>query len=365
MKVAVFSSKPYDRDFLGAANRDSGEPHELLFLEVHLDEATAPLAGGSGAVCAFVNDRVDAQAIQRLSRQGVALIALRCAGFNNVDLAAAAAAGIKVARVPAYSPHAIAEHTVALILSLNRKTYRAHARVREGNFALDGLLGFDLKGKVVGIIGVGRIGLALARILAGFGCRVIANDPVENPELPALGGRYVTLDELIGTSDIISLHCPLAMQTRHLIDGPAIARMKRGVMLINTSRGAVLDTRAIIRGLKDGTIGYLGLDVYEEEDSLFFEDQSNRLLLDDVFARLLTFPNVLITGHQGFFTREAMEAIAATTIENISSFEQSGTASHEVVADKDAVNAADCNLSKAVEALDQDARSQTSEGVSR
>ena len=349
MKVAVFSSKPYDRDFLGAADREAGGPHELLFLDVHLDASTAALAGNAGAVCAFVNDRIDARTIQRLSEQGVGLIALRCAGFNNIDLKSAAAAGIKVGRVPAYSPHAIAEHTLALILSLNRKTYRAHARVREGNFALDGLLGFDLKDKVVGIIGVGRIGLALAKILNGFGCRVIATDPVQNPEFIELGGRYASLDELIGTSDIISLHCPLTMQTRHLIDGPAIARMKRGVMLINTSRGAVLDTRAIIRGLKAGTIGYLGLDVYEEEDGLFFEDQSNRLLLDDVFARLLTFPNVLITGHQGFFTREAMEAIAATTIENISAFEHSGTAKHEVTADKDVVNAADCNWVKAVQ----------------
>ncbi|HEY0630126.1 MAG TPA: NAD(P)-dependent oxidoreductase, partial [Sphingomicrobium sp.] len=220
----------------------------------------------------------------------------------------------------------------ALILSLNRKTYRAHARVREGNFALDGLLGFDLQGKTVGIVGTGRIGLALARILAGFGCQVIASDPLENPELLQLGGRYVPFDELVGASDIISLNCPLTPETRHLIGGAAIAGMKRGVMLINTSRGAVLDTRAIIRGLKDGTIGYLGLDVYEEEDSLFFEDQSNRLLLDDVFARLLTFPNVLITGHQGFFTREAMEAIAAATIGNISSFERSGIAGCEVAA---------------------------------
>jgi D-lactate dehydrogenase len=347
MKVAVFSSKPYDRDFLGAANRNAGGPHELLFLDVHLDAATAALAGDARAVCAFVNDRIDAQTVQALARQGVGLIALRCAGFNNVDLASAAAAGIKVARVPAYSPHAVAEHALALILSLNRKTYRAHARVREGNFALDGLLGFDLKDKIAGIVGAGRIGLALARILAGFGCRVIASDPVENPELSALGGRYVALEELIATSDIISLHCPLTDKTRHLIDGPAIARMKRGVMLINTSRGAVLDTRAIIRGLKDGTIGNLGLDVYEEEDSLFFEDQSNRLLLDDVFARLLTFPNVLITGHQGFFTREAMEAIAATTIENISAFERSGTAKHEVAAHQEVVDAADCNWVKA------------------
>lgn len=332
MKVAIFSAKPYDRDFLSAANREAGDPHELLFLDTHLDAATAGLAQSAGAVCAFVNDRIDAVAIELLSKQGVGLIALRCAGFNNVDLAAAASAGIQVARVPDYSPHAVAEHAMALILSLNRKTYRAHARVREGNFALDGLLGFDLKDKVVGVIGVGRIGLAFATILRGFGCNILASDPVENPELLELGGRYVSLDELVSAADIISLHCPLTTDTRHLIDNRAIARMKPGVMLINTSRGAVLDTKAIIRGLKQGSIGYLGLDVYEEEDSLFFEDMSNRLLLDDLFARLLTFPNVLITGHQGFFTREAMEAIAATTIGNISAFEARGKAIHEVAA---------------------------------
>lgn len=284
----------------------------------------------------------------RLANQGVRLIALRCAGFNNVDINAAAAAGIQVARVPAYSPEAIAEHTVALILSLNRKTYRAHARVREGNFSLDGLLGFDLKGKTVGIIGVGRIGLALSRILSGFGCHILAHDPVESAKLEDLGGHYVSLDELFSSADIVSLHCPLTMHTRHLIDGPAIAKMKPGVMLINTSRGAVLDTKAIIRGLKEGAIGYLGLDVYEEEDSLFFEDMSNRLLLDDIFARLLTFPNVLITGHQGFFTREAMAAIAETTIENITAFETTGRAVHEVATEKGRAANGDCNWVKAI-----------------
>lgn len=330
MKVAVFGSKSYDRDFLVAANRAASNAHELLFLDAHLDATTASVAGDAKAVCAFVNDRIDAAAIHALSQQGVRLIALRCAGFNNVDLEAASAAGIQVARVPAYSPQAVAEHAVALILSLNRKIHRAHVRVREGNFSLEGLLGFDLNGKTVGIFGAGRIGLALARILNGFGCSILAHDPVENPELIELGGRYVPLDEIVGNADIISIHCPLTMHTRHLIDGPTIAKMKPGVMLINTSRGAVLDTKAVIRGLKDGTIGYLGLDVYEEEDSLFFEDMSNRLLLDDVFARLLTFPNVLITGHQGFFTKEAMEAIATTTIENISSFEATGSALHEI-----------------------------------
>ena len=337
MKTAVFSSKPYDREFLGAANQTAGDAHKLQFLDVPLEAATAPLTGDAKAVCVFVNDRIDARTIEGLSDRGVGLVALRCAGFNNVDLDAAFRAGIKVARVPAYSPHAIAEHTLALILSLNRKTYRAHARVREGNFALEGLLGFDLNNKVVGIVGVGRIGVVLAKILSGFGCQIIAADPVGSPEFESFGGRYVTFEELVSTSDIISLHCPLTTQTHHLIDGQIIAKMKRGVMLINTSRGAVLDTRAIIRGLKDGVIGYLGLDVYEEEDGLFFDDKSNRLLLDDVFARLLTFPNVLITGHQGFFTREAMRSIATTTIENLSSYEVIGQPRHEVAAQPEAV----------------------------
>jgi len=348
MKVAVFSAKPYDREFLSAANTAASALHQLIFLDTHLDAGTAALAAGAGAICAFVNDRIDAVVIEALARQGVRLIALRCAGFNNVDINAAAAGGIQVARVPAYSPEAVAEHTVALIMSLNRKTYRAHARVREGNFSLDGLLGFDLKGKTVGIIGVGRIGLALSRILSGFGCHILAHDPVESAELGDLGGHYVSLDELFSSADIISLHCPLTIHTRHLIDGPAIARMKPGVMLVNTSRGAVLDTTAIIRGLKDGMIGYLGLDVYEEEDSLFFEDMSNRLLLDDVFARLLTFPNVLITGHQGFFTKEAMAAIAETTIENISAFQATGRAVHEVLSDKESPAQGDCDWTKVV-----------------
>lgn len=349
MKVAVFGSKSYDREFLAAANRSAGDAHDLLFLDAHLDATSASLAGDAKVICAFVNDRIDAAAIDSLSKQGVRLIALRCAGFNNVDLESASAAGIQVARVPAYSPQAVAEHAIALILSLNRKIHRAHARVREGNFALEGLLGFDLHRKTVGIIGAGRIGLALARILNGFGCRILAHDPVENTELMELGGRYVPLDEIVGNADIISIHCPLTMHTRHLIDGPTIAKMKPGAMLINTSRGAVMDTKAVIRGLKDGTIGYLGLDVYEEEDSLFFEDMSNRLLLDDVFARLLTFPNVLITGHQGFFTKEAMQAIATTTIENISSFEKCGTAKYEVIANRDIVNAGDCDWTKVVQ----------------
>jgi D-lactate dehydrogenase len=235
-----------------------------------------------------------------------------------------------VARVPSYSPHAIAEHTVALILSLNRNIHRAYARVREGNFALEGLLGFDLYGRTVGIVGTGQIGLVVARILAGFGCAIIASDPAPDPAFEALGGRYIPVDELFKQADIMTLHCPLTPATRHLIDEAAIAAMKPGVMLINTGRGALLDASAAIAGLKSGAIGYLGLDVYEEEGDLFFEDLSDQVIQDDVFARLLTFPNVLITGHQAFFTAEAMTAIAVTTIGNISSFEDEGTSANEV-----------------------------------
>jgi D-lactate dehydrogenase len=334
MKVAVFSTKRHDRETLAAANAAAANPHELSFFEAHLDSGTAGLAAGTDAICPFVNDRVDRAALTALKGQGVELVALRGAGFNNVDLNAAAEFGINVARVPAYSPWAVAEHAAALILTLNRKTHRAYARVREGNFALEGLLGFDLHGRTVGLIGVGRIGLVMGRIMSGFGCRVIAHDPEPNPELEALGGRYASFEELLASSDIISLHCPLTPRTRHLIDAAALERMKRGVMLINTSRGAVVDTRAMIDGLKSGRIGYLGLDVYEEEGDLFFEDLSDQPIQDDVFARLLTFPNVLITGHQAFFTAEALQAIAETTIANLTAFEETGTALHEVTPER-------------------------------
>lgn len=333
MKVAVFSTKAYDRAFLNLANAASAARHELLFLETRLGSESAVLAAGARAVCVFVNDRLDRAVLGMLAERGVGFVALRCAGFNNVDLAAAREYGIPVARVPAYSPNAVAEHSAALILALNRKTHRAYARVREGNFALEGLLGFDMQGRTAGIIGVGRIGMALARILSGFGCRILAVDPAPDPELAGLGGRYVSMGELLAESDIISLHCPLTPETHHLIDSRATKRMKPGVMLINTSRGAVVDTRAVIAGLKSGRIGQLGLDVYEEEGDLFFEDLSDQLIQDDVFARLLTFPNVLITGHQGFFTSEALTAIAKTTIANISAFEATGRALHLVEAE--------------------------------
>jgi D-lactate dehydrogenase len=331
MDVAVFSTKPYDRHFLEAANAAAG--HRLRYLEPRLTPETAVLADGAGAVCAFVNDELDRAALRDLAGRGVRLVALRCAGFNNVDLAVARALGLTVARVPAYSPHAVAEHTLALILALNRKTHRAFNRVREGNFALDGLLGFDLHGRTAGIVGTGQIGALVARILHGFGCRLLAHDPRPDPVCEALGARYVDLPELLGAADIVTLHCPLTPRTRHLIDAEALRRAKPGVMLINTGRGALVDTRAVIDGLKSGRVGHLGLDVYEEEADLFFEDLSQRAIRDDVFARLLTFPNVLVTGHQGFFTREALENIAETTLANISAFESGGRALHEVSTD--------------------------------
>lgn len=327
MRLAVFSTKPYDRRFFEAANDGR---HDLSFFEMPLGPDAVPLADDADAVCAFVNDDLGADTIAGLAERGVRLIALRCAGFNHVDLEAAEAAGIAVARVPAYSPHAVAEHTMALLLTLNRRTHRAYNRVREANFELDGLLGFDLHGKTAGIVGTGTIGTCLARILVGFGCRVLAHDPRENPDCVSLGVRYVDLDTLFADSDMIMLQCPLTPQTHHLIDADAIARMKRGVTLINTSRGAVVDTPALVAGLKSGAIGAVGLDVYEEEADLFFEDHSEQIIPDDVFARLLTFPNALVTGHQGFFTREALTAIAQTTIENVSAFDETGQPAHPV-----------------------------------
>ena len=327
MRIAVFSSKPYDIQHLSRANAGA---HELVFLDTRLSRDSVALAQGCDGVCAFVNDDLGAQVLDALARLGVRLVALRSAGFNHVDLGAAAALGIAVGRVPAYSPHAVAEHTVALILTLNRKLHRAYNRVREGNFALDGLLGFDLHGKTVGIVGTGQIGALVARILSGFGCRLLGVDPAENPDCTALGLRYTDLPALLAESDIVTLQCPLTPATHHLIDAAAIARMKPGVMLVNTSRGAVVDAAALIGGLKDGTIGSVGLDVYEEEADLFFEDLSQTFIRDDVFARLLTFPNVLVTGHQGFFTREALTAIALTTMANISAFARDGVPLHPV-----------------------------------
>ncbi|NQU25166.1 MAG: 2-hydroxyacid dehydrogenase [Candidatus Nealsonbacteria bacterium] len=323
MKVAIFSTKSYDRDFLLEANRGHG--HELVFLEPRLAEQTCRLADEFPAVCAFVNDELDAGVLLTLSGQGTRLIAMRCSGFNNVDLRAADRLGLTVARVPAYSPRAVAEHTLGLILALSRRLHKAYNRVREGNFSLDGLLGFELGGRTAGVIGTGKIGQLVAGLLAGFGCKLLAYDVAANPEVEALGARYVPLDELFAQSDVITLHCPLVPETYHLIDDEALAKMRRGVVLINTSRGKLVDTEAVVRALKSGKIGSLGLDVYEEESDLFYEDLSDQLIQDDVFARMLTFPNVIITGHQAYFTEAAMLAIAEQTIENVTAFEQGQT----------------------------------------
>ena len=328
MRIAVYSTKPYDREFL--ANAASETNLELDYFEARLTPSTAALADGYDAVCAFVNDDLGAAVLLRLADAGVKLIALRSAGFNHVDLDAAARLGLPVVRVPAYSPQSVAEHTVALMLALDRKIHRAHSRVREGNFALDGLLGFDIGSRTVGIVGTGKIGVAVATILRGFGCRLIGYDVAENPEAVALGVEYVSLRELWEQADIISLHAPLTPNTHHLVDAFAVATMRDGVMLINTSRGALIDTAAAIEGLKTGKIGHLGLDVYEEESDLFFEDLSDTVIQDDMFSRLLTFPNVLITGHQAFFTVEALQAIANTTIENIVAFADGRASGNEL-----------------------------------
>ncbi|MGK7878075.1 MAG: 2-hydroxyacid dehydrogenase [Xenococcaceae cyanobacterium] len=320
MKVAVFSTKAYDRRFLEAVNADYG--HELDFFEPRLNDRTAALASGFPGVCVFVNDQLDRKTLEAIAAGETRLIALRCAGFNNVDLKAAAELGMTVVRVPAYSPYAVAEHTVALILTLNRKLHRAYSRVREGNFSLDGLLGFDLHGRTVGIVGTGKIGFIVGQILKGFGCKILAYDLYPNPEFEAQIGKYVDLKELAASSDIITLHCPLTPETHYLVNAEALDYMKPGVMLVNTSRGALIDTLAMIEGLKSKKIGYLALDVYEQEEDLFFEDLSNEVIQDDVFQRLLTFPNVIITGHQAFFTENALKNIAETTLSNITDFER-------------------------------------------
>ena len=320
MKVAVFSTKAYDRRFFEAVNADYG--HELDFFEPRLSEHTATLASGCPVVCVFVNDRLDRQALKAIAEGGTRLVALRCAGFNNVDLPAAADLGLTLVRVPAYSPYAVAEHTVALILTMNRKIHRAYNRVREGNFALNGLLGFDLHGRTVGIFGTGKIGRIVGKILQGFGCKILAYDLYPNSEFAASGVQYVEPLELAAQSDIITLHCPLTPETHHIVNAESINYMKPGVMLVNTSRGGLIDSRAIIDGLKSKKIGYLGLDVYEQEEKLFFEDLSNEVIQDDLFQRLLTFPNVIVTGHQAFFTENALENIAQTTLANIRDFEE-------------------------------------------
>ncbi len=335
MKVAVFSTHAYDRASLAEAN--AAHAHDLVFLDVPLSEPTAVLASGFPGVCLFVNDKASAGVLEILHSGGTRLLALRSAGFNHVDIEAAARLGLTVLRVPAYSPHAVAEHTIALILTLNRKIHRANSRVREQNFSLDGLMGFDMFEKTAGVVGTGKIGAIVARILTGFGCKVLAFDPAPNPECLSLGVEYTTLNDLLARSDIVTLHCPLTPHTRHLIDARALAACKPGMMLVNTSRGGVVDTLAVIRALKSGRLGMLALDVYEEEGDLFFRDLSDQVITDDVFARLLTFPNVLITAHQAFFTREAVRNIAEITVGNFTDFERATAREENLVTPRNIV----------------------------
>ena len=331
MRVAVFSAKAYDRRFLDAANAAFG--HGIDYFDARLDAATARLASGYPAVCVFVNDRLDASTLEALAAVGVRTVALRCAGFNNVDLAAAEVLGLTVVRVPAYSPEAVAEFTLGLILAVDRNIPRAWSRVRENNFALDGLIGRNLSGRVAGVVGTGRIGALVARMLRlGFGCEVLASDVHKDPELVAAGVRYVPVEALLAEADLISLHCPLTPQTRHLIDAAAIADARPGVLIVNTSRGALIDTNALIEGLKSRKVGGVALDVYEQEADLFFEDLSNEIIQDDVFQRLLTFPNVLITGHQAFLTEEALGAIAHRTLASLAEVEAGRDPANRVVA---------------------------------
>jgi D-lactate dehydrogenase len=331
VRLSIFSTKPYDRRFLTRVNEDEGFGHDLVFYDARLEEATAPLAHGTPAVCAFVNDELGRTVLTDLAAHGTRLIALRSAGFNNVDLSAARDLGLTVMHVPDYSPYAVAEFTIALALALDRHLARAYTHVREGDFSLQGLLGFDLHGKTAGVVGTGKIGSIVAEtLLHGFGCRVLAHDLFPSERLRQLGVEYVGLDDLLRESDLVSLHCPLTEETHHLVDRRSIAVMKPGVMLINTSRGGLIDTGAVIDGLKSGRIGHLGLDVYEEEARYFYEDYSTRLIDDDALSRLLTFPNVVVTSHQGFFTREALEQIARTTLGNVRDFEEGRPSSSEV-----------------------------------
>ncbi|KAF2331946.1 2-hydroxyacid dehydrogenase [Flavobacterium daemonense] len=316
-KIAFFSTQPYDKAFFNKYNSDFG--FELDYYETQLNLQTVVLIENASIVCVFVNDIVSEAVIRQLAEKNVKIIALRCAGFNNVDLEAAKKYNIKVCRVPAYSPQAVAEHAMAMILTLNRKTHKAYNRVREQNFSLNGLLGFDLFGKTIGIIGTGNIGRAFAKIALGFGCKVLAYDIVQNEEMIKDGVSFVSLNEIFKSSDIISLHCPLNDQTKHVINDDSIALMKNSVMIINTSRGGLIETSAVIEGLKEGKIGYLGIDVYEQEEKLFFRDLSADIIQDDAIQRLMSFPNVLVTAHQAFFTNEALTQIALVTFNNIKS----------------------------------------------
>ena len=330
MKVTFFSTQPYDKSFFEIHNKKFG--FDLHFFDIALNEQTVHLIDKTDAVCVFVNDRVTESVIQGLVSKGVRIIALRCAGFNNVDLKAANSSQVKVVRVPAYSPHAVAEHAVAMIMALNRKTHKAYNRIREQNFSLNGLMGFDLYGKTVGVVGTGNIGQVFCQIMLGFGCRVIAFDVKEQDSMKAAGVKYVSLNELLTSSDIISLHCPLNDSTRYIIGDSNIELIKKGCMLINTSRGGLINTKSVIKALKTGQLCALGIDVYEQEETLFFRDLSATIVEDDLITRLMSFPNVLISAHQGFFTAEAMDQIAETTLNNLREFSSGEPLTNEVVA---------------------------------
>ena len=328
MKIAVFSTKSYDKIYLEKYKK--GSKHTFSYFETALNAEITNLTIGYDGVCVFVNDKIDKKTIENLAENGIKLIALRCAGFNNIDLESAKISGIKVVRVPAYSPQAVAEHAVAMILTLNRKTHKVYNRVRESNFSLENLTGFNLFGKTVGVVGTGQIGIAFCKIMLGFGCKVLAFDIKKSDELTALGVHYQSLENVLKSCDIVSLHCPLTPETKHLFDESSFSKMKDGVMLINTSRGALLKTKDAIVALKKGKIGYLGIDVYEQEEHLFFKDLSESIIQDDLIQRLISFPNVLITPHQGFFTEEALTQIAITTLKNISDFEEGKDLENEV-----------------------------------
>ncbi len=328
MKIAVFSTKSYDKTYFEQFTHTAS--HSFTYFDATLNDLTAKLTIGFDAVCLFVNDVADRKTIVLMAANGVRLIALRCAGFNNVDLQAAAENHIKVVRVPAYSPQAVAEHAVALIMALNRKIHKVYNRVREGNFSLERLIGFNLFQKTVGVVGTGKIGAAFCAIMQGFGCKVIAHDIFESDDLKSKSVEYVSFDELLSRSDIISLHCPLTPETRHLFDAAAFAAMKKGAMLVNTGRGALINAREALAALRTGQLGYLGLDVYEQEEHIFFKDLSESIIEDDLIERLLSFHNVLITPHQGFFTDEALKNITETTFKNITDFENGAALENEI-----------------------------------
>ncbi len=328
MKIAVFSAKSYDIEYLKEANKhhDFG----LDFFEAPLNPKTARLAHGFDAVCAFVNDKLNRETLSQLAEMDIRMIALRCAGFNNVDLDAAKDLDITIVRVPAYSPHAVAEHAIALILTLGRKIHRAYNRVRDANFSLERLVGFDLVGKTVGVIGTGKIGQVFSELMMGFGCKVIAYDLYPNEELKKKGVKYKELQKLFESSDVVSLHCPLTPATHQIINKTSLKWMKKGAMLINTSRGKLINTPDVIESLRNKHLGYLGIDVYAEEEKLFFRDLSERIIDDEMIMQLMTFPNVLITAHQAFLTHEALTEIAHTTLDNIQTIADGGRSENEI-----------------------------------